>query len=477
MSPRLRSAAVAALVLAAGAGAFVAVGAGDEPYRVSVPVANASGLDDGSAVKIGGLDRGIVKVRLDRHDRVILDLELHDDAGPVGKDAQVSIVAANFLGLKRVELVPGDAAGDPAPSGYTLSARQVTTPTDLDQVLGVFDADTRTRAKILLTAAGEAVVGRKVDISVLLEELPLGMAQAAPALAELQTTDATMDDLLTRSDRFIAQAARERRELTRLVDTVGSATETVAARREALRAALAKAPGTLGTLRGFLGDLEATTTDLGPAAREIRAAAPALADTLSQIEAFRKAAAPTLASATAAAPSLSRLAKGVTPVLRRTRPSLANLATLANDLPPVTSALDNSADNVIAILENWSRAIQLRDQLGHVFRGEASFSPDLILTMVDRLTAGAKKGRRRAPKPATRPRPAAGGGVPTPAAPAKPLQRLPKIPKLDDVLDGLPANPTVEQVTKALDDVLGGLILPKKRDGSAEQLLHFLLAP
>lgn len=451
MSPRLRRTALAALVVVAAAVGFVALGGGDEPYRVSVPVANASGLNDGSAVKIGGLDRGVVKVRIDGHDRVILDLELHDDVGPVGKDAQVAIVAANFLGLKRVELKPGDAAGDPAPSGYTLSARQVTTPTDLDQVLGVFDADTRTRAKILLTAAGEAVVGRKVDINVLLKELPLGMEQAAPALAELETTDATMDDLLTRSDRFIAQAARERRELTRLVDTVGSATETVADRREALRSALAKAPGTLSTLRGFLADLEATTTDLGPAAREIRTAAPALADTLGRVEAFRRAAAPTLASATAAAPSLSRLAKGVTPVLRRARPTLTGLSSLAKDLPPVTTALDNSADNVIAILENWSRAIQFRDGLGHVFRGEASFSPDLILSMVDRLSQPTR--RRRAPKPAA-PKPLLPQLPAAPATGPRPALPAVKLPaKVQEVLDTV-GRGTQQTVTGLLDYLL-----------------------
>ncbi|PTL58169.1 MlaD family protein [Paraconexibacter algicola] len=474
MNPvRLAGGALVALLLLVVA---LKAGVGEDRYTVSVPLANASGLDDGSAVKIGGLDRGKVKVRIDDRDRVLLDLELDDDAGPIGKDASVAIVAANFLGLKRVELDPGNAAKDPAPDGYVLKESQATTPTDLDQVLGVFDADTRTRAKILLNAAGEAVVGRKVDVSVLLKELPLGMEQAGPALQELATTDATMTDLVERSDRFVAQAAKERRELTKLVDTVGGTTETVAARRAALRAALAKAPGTLDTLRGFLGDLEATTADLGPAAREIRAAAPALASTLGEVETFRKAATPALASAVRAAPGLSRLANGATPVLRRSRPTLSTLSTLGRELPPVTTALDNSADNVIAVLENWSRAIQLRDQLGHVFRGEASISPDLVLTMVDRLTKTPakkkppRKGATKRPAPATTPAPEA------PRAPAPPV-RLPKVPGLDEILEGLPKNPTVDEITDALQDVVGGLTLSSEKDGSTGQLLDFLLGP
>jgi ABC-type transporter Mla subunit MlaD len=463
---------VVALVVVAGVIAF-----GDDPYRVSVPLENASGLRDGAAVKVSGLDRGTVKVRIDDRDRVILDLELDDEVGAVGKDAKVAIVAANFLGIKRVELNPGDVS-DPAPDGHMLSPRQVTTPTDLDQVLSVFDADTRTRAKILLNEAGAAVVGRKVDVATLLKELPVGMEQAGPVLQELATNDATMKDLVERSDRFVADITSERRTLTQLLDTVGKTAETVSARRAELRETLARAPGTLRALRGFLGDLEAATVDLGPAAREITAAAPALAETLGEVEGFRKAAAPTLRTGTRVAPQLTRLATRSTPVLRRARTTVGSARTLATALPPVTDTLDKSSDNIIAVLENWSRAIQFRDQLGHVFRGEASVSPDLILTMVDRLAANQKRKApaRKAPKA-----PARAEAPSTPAAtPARPpAVRLPKVPNLKETLDALPVKPTVDDVTEALEGLLGGLAGDKGGDGRApdNDLLDFLLAP
>ncbi len=456
---------------------FVAVGAvlalllsrlgGDDRYEVTIPVPNASGLRDGSAVKVGGVDRGTVKLSIDRRDNVLLTLKLDRSVGRVGKDAKVAIVAANFLGIKRVELLRGDATGNPAPDGYRLPASQLTTPTDLDQVLGVFDADTRARARILLDAAGEAVVGRKVDVSTLLRELPVGMQQAGPVLQQLATDDRTMDSLLARSDRFVAQVTAERRALSRLVDTLGQASATVAARRAALRQTLAAAPATLRDLRGFLGDLEDATGDLGPAARDITAAAPALRDTLAQVDEVQTAAAPALRSATAAAPQLTKLATGATPTLRRLRPTLQAAATLASDLPPVSDTLDHSADNVIAILENWSRAIQFRDSMGHVFRGEASFSPDLILSMVGRLTAPAKK---KAAGPARR----------RPALPTV-LDKLPKLqaarpqaatkPKAQQLVEGVG-----EKVGSLLDKVLGA---GRQPDGDQDRqgLLDFLLKP
>lgn len=455
--------------------------AGGRPYTVSVPLQNAAGLKDGSAVRVGGLDRGTVRIRIDDRDRVVADLELDDAVGPVGRDATVAIVAANFLGLKRVELDTGDAASDPAPDGYELKPTQVTTPTDLDQVLSVFDADTRTRAKVLLNEAGEAVVGRRVDVAKLLKELPVGMAQAGPVLEELATSDRIMHDLVERSDRFVAQAAADRRELTELIDVVGGTAETVAAKRGELRETLRRAPGTLRALRATLAELEATTADLGPAAREITAAAPDLAGTLAEVDGFRRAASPTLAKATAAAPDLTRLARGATPVLRTARGTAGSAATLAAALPPVTDTLDKSSANVIAVLENWARAIQFRDQLGHVFRGEASFSPDLILTMVDRL-AGPRR-RSQAKKPAPRKTPIA-PLAPNAEAPAPPTKRplLPKLPVLGDALDTPALDPTVDDVKKAMEGLIGGLSGTKRAPAGPSStgdsgLLDFLLGP
>ena len=40
----------------------------------------------------------------------------------------------------------------------------------------------------------------------------------------------------------------------------------------------------------------------------------------------------------------------------------------------------------LATVENWSRAIQFSDGLGHIFRGEASFSPQFYERIVANLT-------------------------------------------------------------------------------------------
>jgi len=276
---------IAVLVAAVAAVGLVAsTFSEDDRYHVLVPLENASGLKDGAAVRIGGVDRGTVQLRFGKNDQVLADLELDDSVGPIGTDARVAVVAVNFLGLKRVEITPGDARRHAAPSGWTVPADRVTTPTDLDQVLNVFDADTRTRLQILLTEAGEAVVGRRVDIRHLLHEFPLGLDQANAVLADLADDRRTLHELVTRSNRFVAEARTQRRSLNRLIEVVGDASQTVSARRARLRQTLARAPGTLRALQGFLVDLRASTSDLGPAARSISAAAPPLRDTLAEVD-------------------------------------------------------------------------------------------------------------------------------------------------------------------------------------------------
>lgn len=474
MSGKTLVALIAGAVVAAGAAVLFVFG-GTEPYKVTVPLDNAAGLETGSAVRIGGVIGGRVDLRLGKDDQVLADFVLEESAGKVTEDAQVMIVAANFLGEKRVELVPGEG-GKELESGAMLPADRVTTPVDLDQVLNVFDADTRTRAKILLNEAGAAVVGRKLDISTLLKEFPIGLRDASALLNDLATDNSTMRSLVERSDRFVAEAAAEREQLGRMIDVVGGTAATVSARRAELAETLARAPETLRTLRAFSEDLLQTTQTLAPAAREITATAPSLRDVLSRVGGVTDAARPTLATATDVAPDLSRLAEGATPVLREANPTVRSLAALARAAPPVTDAINGSFDNVVAILENWSRAIQFRDGMSHVFRGEASFSPDVVVGLVDRLTGDDLPARKRGNGPETAaPAPAPAPALPTAPEVLKPLDDLTEKPPMlsdtiEDLLDQIDKAP--DKPKKGLEDGLGEA-LPQAPINDA--LLDFLL--
>lgn len=442
-------------------------GSGSTPYRVRLQMDNAAGLADGSPVAIGGVDVGKVKLHFDDRDRVIADLELDPDHAPISRDATAAVSAVNLLGRKRVDLITRLHPSDPAPSGFTIPPSKITVSTDLDQVLDVLTPQTRTRLAVLLNEAGTAFAGRKADVSDLLRTTPPSLAAASTLLNQVVQDNTTLAHVLEHSDRFVAELTARRKSLAALIDTGGQTAATLAARRRSLRATLARAPRTLTTLNRFLGELQRTAAPLGGAARRLTASAPALDSTLAAVEPFRQAADPTLRKAADVAPTLTALADGATPVLRRASPAAASLSTFATDLDPVSTILDHSSDNIIAILHNWSRAIQFRDGASHVFRGQPSITAETLTSVVDRMIAAQQTAKARRRRPA-RPAPpenllarAPQAGRPAAATPSLKLPSL-KLPTIQ-----LPGLPPI---------AIPGATAPDKRTDAAH-ILDLLLKP
>lgn len=425
----------ALLVLAAVVGIW-GFSSTDDRYRLNVALTDAEGLRAGSTVVVGGVRVGKVKkIRIRQPgDRVVAELRLDDKAAPVGHDVSANITAVNLLGQKQVDLAVGDRSR-PAPSGYTVPASRVVSSTDFDQVLNVLGPDTRARLAVFLNEAGISLGGRKLDLKRLLEVLPSGAAELAQFLEDLVQDNHALEDTVRNGDLVMASLNQRSRDLARLVRTVRGAAHGVADRRPQLIATLSRTPGALATARRFLAQLEAATVPLGPAARALTAAAPPLVSTLDQLEPFRKAAAPALASATTVAPSLTQLADGAAPVLRQARRPVSSLAGFSRDqFPPTARILDNSIDNIVSIVANWAHAIQGRDRLSHVFRGEVAFTAEAIRSALGRLQPKTRKTsakqRRPAPGATQGAGTAAQGEHPTPKLPGLPSLKVPLLPKI-----------------------------------------------
>jgi phospholipid/cholesterol/gamma-HCH transport system substrate-binding protein len=459
-----RTAVVAAVLVGLIGTIVLLASGGSDPYVVKLRLDNAGGLRNGSDVVTGGVRIGQVHLALVAHDRVEADLQIDRSHAPVGRDATAAIAAANFLGRKRVELTFGDVSR-PAPEGFVIPAARVTTSTDLDQVLDVLDADTRARLGILINEAGIAFTGRRQDFNSLLDSLPHAETKARVLLGRLVADNHTLADALTTSDRFVGTVTAQRKQLSRMVGVLGAAAQPTAERQAQLRETLRRAPGTLRTLQRFLADLRTTTVPLGPAARDLIATAPALSATIAQVEPFRRAAEPALRAATAAAPQLTRLAAGATPVLREASPVVAQVANFSEAAVPVTDTLDHSVDNVLAIVQNWSRAIQFRDGLSHVFRGEALFSPETFRSLVERLGVSLDPNA-----PAARAKTRAGAPAQSPASAPQPGNAAPAPPS-----PGAGAAPGLAGIVDAATGVVGGITGGGSGSKNTQDLLDYLL--
>jgi phospholipid/cholesterol/gamma-HCH transport system substrate-binding protein len=487
-----RSAAALACAAVIVVIAVIVLSSGGDGYTLRLNLADASGLRDGAEVAMGGVPIGTVGLRLGRADQVVADLHIDGKYAPLSKRVDAAIAAVNLLGQKEVNL-SGDTKSDPAASGYTLPANQVAVSTDLDQVLNVLGPSTRTRLGILINEAGWAVLGRRADIGQILEQAPHSLSSLTGLLTALSSDNHTLADVVQSTSGYVDEFAARRASLVHLVDSLGSAAQTVAARRHQLSAALARAPHALATLQSFLGRLRATTVPLGSAAQEITASAPYVSTTLSQLEPFRRAAGPTLQTATRVAPELSDLGVQATPVLRRAAPAIGAVSNLALALPPLSTAVDKSADNILAVLDGWSRAIELRDGLSHVFRGEATYSPDFILSVVDSLAAAQRtpstQAHRSTPTaPVTQSAPSSSAAAATPVLSGGPVGTLGSTLAAALGQTKSTLSSTIGQAGKALSGILGttlgttgasGVVgtvtATGPRDGGVAALLNYLI--
>lgn len=452
MSPRLITGSVLVAVLVAVV--LIARG-GDDPYKVRVQLDNANGLREGSRVEIGGLAVGRVEtLATDAQDRVVATLHL-EDGKAIGAGASAAIQAKNMLGEKSLQLRVGRLS-EPQPSGSVIPAARVEQSVDLDAVLDVLEPTTRARLGILINEAGGAVAGRKAELRDILRQLPPSFAAATDVVDRLVSDNRTLGDLIDRSDRFVARFAAERRQLTRFVDVVGQTATTVATRRAELARTLGETPRTLASLRGLLGELERTTKPLGRAAREISTTTAPLTATLKAVRPFQRAAAPVLDDAIDVAPALSRLGLQATPVVRRASPTVNALATFSSAATPVTRTADAWVDDLLAVLQGWSRAIQGRDGVSHMFRAKVHVNADNLRHLLPVSEEKSKEGRRRT-APGSQPPPEMPAAPPAPRAPK--LPGLPKLPDLPELIPGLPdVNETLEDATSGVTGLLDYLM-------------------
>jgi phospholipid/cholesterol/gamma-HCH transport system substrate-binding protein len=455
-----RALAVAAILLALALGVLACSG-GSEPLRVSLTIGNANGLREGAEVKVSGATVGRVsRLGFGARDVVRVQLELDAERVRIGRGVSAAIRSANLLGQKFVDLDPGDATAPVAP-GFEIPSSRVRTSVDLDQVLDILDADTRTRLGVLINESGMALTGRAADFNLLLASLPPDLEQTTELVDDLAADNRALRDLVVRGQALTSRMTRERIGLSNLVNRAGEAMHSVAARRAQLALSLERAPGALVKLQRFLARLEQTTVPLGPAARTLSAVAPSLTTTLAAIEPFRRSAAPALDEALAAVPALEQAAARVTPVVRQAGPAVGALRDLLVAAPPASAALDEGIDDTLGFVEGWARAIQLRDGVGHVFRGHLGLSPEALDSAVRQLLAQSAPARVRHPHRHRRP-----AAPRVPPAPGAPPAAGPE-PPLED---------TVDKVT-SLVGIVTDQLRPVTVDLPAKPLLDLLLKP
>jgi virulence factor Mce-like protein len=261
-------------------------------YDVKAVLPSGAKLVKGNEVRVGGFRVGVVDqikpttavVDGERRSVAEISMKLDKVVEPLSKDSTVTVRPRSALGLKYVELTPGDsektfARGDTMPLGRSAE------PTELEDVFSTFDPDMRTDARAATQGWGDAFAGRGQSINDAIRALNPFFEHLTPVMQNLADPDTELDQFFLQIGRASAQAAPVAEIQAELFTHMADTFAAFSADPEALQMTIEKQPPTLDTAirsfrvqRPFLADFADLSRRLRPAAQELPRSLPAVND-------------------------------------------------------------------------------------------------------------------------------------------------------------------------------------------------------
>ncbi|MBK5218657.1 MAG: MCE family protein [Thermoleophilia bacterium] len=262
-------------------------------YNLKARVPNADALVKGNEIRIGGVRVGIVKsvvpVQLENGEVAAeLDLSLDQSAEPLPVDSTITIRPKSALGLKFLQVTPGDSskgfeAGDTIPV-----AAATPEPVDIDEFFDMFDKPTRQAIRQNLAGFGNALAGRGPQLNEAIGALRRLVVNGQPVLRTIvapSTDFAGFWRALEALSATVAPVAEQQASMFVALDQTFGAFARVS--RPYIQETIEKSPPTLDTvnadlpaLNPFLKSSERFFAALQPGAKALGETSPVIAEAL-----------------------------------------------------------------------------------------------------------------------------------------------------------------------------------------------------
>jgi ABC-type transporter Mla subunit MlaD len=262
-------------------------------YNLKVKVPNADALVKGNEIRIGGVRVGIVKSVKpvqEANGRVAAELALSLDtsAEPLPVDSKITIRPKSALGLKFLQVTPGDSSeGFEAGETIPLSA-YAPEPVDIDEFFDMFDEPTRKAIRQTQAGFGNALAGRGPQLNEGIGALRRFAVSAGPVLRTLVAPSTDFDGFwraLEDLSATVAPVAETQASLFAALDRTFAAFARVS--RPYIQETIEKGPATLDAVnadlpavRPFFRSSARFFTALKPGAKALSETAPIIAESL-----------------------------------------------------------------------------------------------------------------------------------------------------------------------------------------------------
>jgi phospholipid/cholesterol/gamma-HCH transport system substrate-binding protein len=262
-------------------------------YNLKARVPNADALVKGNEVRIGGVRVGIVKkvvpvALADGGYASELSLSLDQSVEPLPVDSTIAVRPKSPLGLKFLQVTPGESEQGFEPGETIPVAASKPEPVDIDQFFDMFDKPTRDAIRRNLAGFGNALAGRGPQLNEAIGELRQLVVSGQPVLrtiVEPSTDFAGFWRALEALSATVAPVAETQASLFVALDRTFAAFARVS--RPFIQETIEKSPPTLDVVnadlpavRPFLRDSARFFTALRPGVKALAETSPVIAESL-----------------------------------------------------------------------------------------------------------------------------------------------------------------------------------------------------
>jgi phospholipid/cholesterol/gamma-HCH transport system substrate-binding protein len=333
-------------------------------YEMRVSFPEATTLAEAADVRLAGVNVGKVRRKeLDKGGNATrVRLAIEPEFAPLPADTKAILRQKTLLGETYVELTPGSRDGAKLADGGTIDPGRVEPTVELDEILGIFDQDTKRafRAWVKDTALVTRDGGGR-NLNAALGNLSGFATNGADLLGVLDRQGQALRMLVRNTGRTLGAVNERSGQLRELVANAHRTFSATADAQRALAQTFAAFPTFLDESRLTLGRLERFSRDTDPLVRDLRP----VADDLE----------PTVRDVAALAPDLNHLLLDLRTVIPAAARDLPEGQRFLRGAAPVLEALHPFLQELNPVLSfaNFSQQMLA----GFVTQGSHTFNADL----------------------------------------------------------------------------------------------------
>jgi phospholipid/cholesterol/gamma-HCH transport system substrate-binding protein len=294
-------------------------------YQLTINFPEATTLAEAADVRIAGVTVGKVRSkRLDKAgNRTKVILKIDPKFAPIPRDTRAILRQKTLLGETFVELTSGHPSAGELADGGTLVNSQVEPTVELDEILRIFDPQTKAAFRSWVQESAKTISGTAPeDLNSALGNLA-GFAQDGASVLNVLDTQSTAVRQLIKNTGVVFGALNQRKG--QLHDLIVNSDRTFSALQSEQNALadtfrifptfLDESKSTLARLETFsnethplVNELKPVADDLGPTVRDLGALAP-------DLETFFRKLPPVIKSSKTDLPDAAKFLRGAIPVL------------------------------------------------------------------------------------------------------------------------------------------------------------------